>query len=139
MKWPWVDRLTLDEECAFRRLAETERDNAIALANELRSALVKAMDVAMADRERTDRLIQTLVDLKREGFVPPVRHEDLDLVTANVPDGILEAIESRVPGDNPGLRRQMLGWAQKQMAHPDADAKLVADAIYKGGDFEEEE
>ena len=115
MRLPWVSRETM------RSWQEQ------ALAAEGRAALLH--DDLSVERERYERLVTTVTEMQRAGFVArePVRFEpDSEAVMGA---GVLAAIATRAHG--PELRRQLMQYAVEQRANGVSD-EAVESAIWEG-------
>jgi hypothetical protein len=118
VSWPWVSRAALEAERVARQRLEGE---------------------LAAERARYGMLVDTIVELKREGFMPPPRPEALEPQVPELPEAILLAIGQRaLPKSD--LERELLRWAGGQMRRDGADPELIARQILRGGasDYEEE-
>jgi len=127
MPWPWVGRGERDrrqalEEQVCELLEETAR-----LTRDLAS-----------ERDRYERLIGQVLELKREGFMPPVRPEMLDPQIPNVPDQVQRAIAQRAM-PNSDLERDLLRWAVTALRREGAEPEMIAGLILRGGGISDEE
>lgn len=139
----------LPQLAAALQANQTELANARALEAELRSEIA-------AERSRSDRLVEQLLEMKREGFAPPVRSPERERRMQSPPapeasrEGLLEegqdpredparawqrivgAIQDRA-GDNPALAKRMeidcRRWWQNGMA-----TELIIQRILHGWD-----
>jgi hypothetical protein len=87
-------------------------------------------------RAQVQQLTTHLVELKREGFAPPAKAEQLEPVGQEYPDLVQQAIRERAPR-NSDLERDLLRWAGEQLRTEGADPSKIAQAILRGA-FDEE-
>lgn len=137
----------LQEERTRRVIAESTaaalRDQVAGLERQtshLREALERESALLERAQERLDNLVTTIVEMKREGFVPAPFADpgNLEKLGISLPDEILEAIEQRSP-EGSQLRAQLTKGALSQMRQPGADAGKVAATILQGGSPPEED
>jgi hypothetical protein len=124
MRWPWVSRETLE---MYARERGKLLEDVARLTREL-----------AAERQRYADLVGTIVEMKREGFMPPVRPEMLEPSQPELPDAILLAIGRRAMPKT-DLERELLRWATAEMRQQGADPDAIARKILRGAsDYEEE-
>jgi hypothetical protein len=117
VSWPWVSRAAFEAERSARQRLEGE---------------------VAAERARYELLVGTIVELKREGFMPPPRPEALEPSEPELPEAILLAIGRRaLPKSD--LERELLRWAAAELRHDKADPDEIARKILRGGDSDYEE
>jgi hypothetical protein len=99
-------------------------------AESLRQAVDRERHLADRATEAHQKLINTIVEMKREGFInaPVGTMEKLDIDLA---DPIMDAIGARSDG-NPGLERRLGRWALAEMRVKDADPQEIAQRILDG-------
>jgi hypothetical protein len=150
---------------AHEDLARQLLENAVARVTELERTVQKSLEetatakgesivlreAVLLERVRSDRLIDQLLDLRREGFNPPVRapepprprprkvvQDDATMTEGEEPaedptrawDRIMGAIQDRA-GDNPQLRARMeidcRRWMQAGL-----ETKAIVERVYHG-------
>lgn len=123
MHWPWVSR----ERLAGERLhAERWAAECDVLAHQL-----------AIERDRYAALVAVLIEMKREGFQPPERPEQLEEVSGSLPDAVLAAIADRAAPKS-DLERDLMKWAAP-LVLAGGDPERIARKILVGGDPQEEE
>lgn len=112
MKWPGREAAIWQERA----------ERAEGLAQNLRDDLAK-------ERERNDRLVAIIADMKREGFAvaPPVRDPHSD----DLPAPVRAAIIQTAGGQRTGLAYQLREFAATALAAGE-DVHVVADRIIRG-------
>lgn len=129
----------------FGRAAELAAENGVLRGQvlnlerqieDLRQAAQRERDLADRATEAHQKLINVIVEMKREGFInaPVGSMEKLDLDLDPV---IMDAIADRSNGDK-GLERQLYQWALREMRIQDMDASEVAQKVLVGASGEEE-
>lgn len=136
-----ITRRQLESEQERRKDAERRgeelRNQAAGLEREtghLREALERESALHQRALERIDKLVSTIVEMKREGFVPApfANPGNLEKLTLELPDEVLDAIEQR-SAEGTELRGRLNKWALMAMRQKGADAGQVAKAVLQGG------
>lgn len=108
-----------------------------ALAEKLTEECETLIHQLAAERERYVALVAVLIEMKREGFQPPERPEQLEEVSGSLPDAVLAAIADRAAPKS-DLERDLMKWAGP-LVQAGGDPDRIARKILVGGDPQEEE
>lgn len=95
------------------------------LADELRRQLE-------AERERTESLMQTIVEMRREGFQMPPEAPQMDSGDVGLPHEIIEAIDQR---GHSRQTREKLMQEGRRLLRTGAEPSEVAERIMQGERF----
>lgn len=119
MNWPLVSRARYDA--------------AVTEANKMHTLAQSAMRLANEERERAHKLMDRLIEMKREGFVSPPALPEPAPQADPLPREVAQAITDL--GLRGHDRYQTEAWARQALAGGDTPAK-VAHRIWMGGQLE---
>lgn len=121
MTWPWVSRR------AYERAVEE--------ANKMHALATSAMRLAREERERSHHLMDSLVQMRREGFVAPLPVPEPGPAPPSLPREVTQALDGlRLTGT---LRARMEARARRELE--DHTPGQVAAMLWQGGAVEEVE
>lgn len=88
------------------------------------------------ERERSDRLLREILQLRREGFQAPAELP-APVPTDELPVALWDAIDKRAPEDGE-TRRRLATWAtmQVRLRGPEADVAAIQAEILEGADLD---
>jgi signal transduction histidine kinase len=105
----------------------------------LQERLERAQELGNQGQERLLRVVDQLVDLKREGFTAPYTNPaNLEKLDVDLDPVILDAI-GQVAGENKSLSRQLVQYAMSELRLGDIEPGEVARKVLQGGSPPEEE
>lgn len=129
MIWPWTRIRTLEAQVRAALASAEEAQRAYQAAGARAESAERAL---AAERERTDRLVQTIVELRRDGFAPPPTAPPAPPAD-DLPPEVRSAIAERA-GKDARLAATLEAQARADLARMAPEE--VAAGVLKGGDYD---